>query len=168
MLERHVLAPPVPVAARLLLLLLAAPTQPSSQATHIDPRASTGSPAAPCLWQSFSAKWTCPTCCGEQHHCMCHLWAIGGVARPLIAPMPCGVPCGVSYSLTFSVCAVNHAQKPARNTRLVNRSVTPPPGSNGTTDIAARAAPASPLHATKLTHGCYAAGARWAELYLHT
>jgi hypothetical protein len=48
-------------------------------------------------------------------------------------------------SLTLSVCAVNQAQNPARNTLLVNRSLMPPPGNSGTMLSAARPEPTSPL-----------------------
>lgn len=48
-------------------------------------------------------------------------------------------------SLTLRVCAANHAQKPARNTLLVNRSLMPPPGKRGTMLSAARPELASPL-----------------------
>jgi hypothetical protein len=43
-------------------------------------------------------------------------------------PLACPTP---AAARTLSVCAVNHAQKPARNTRLANMSLTPLPGSMG-------------------------------------
>lgn len=45
--------------------------------------------------------------------------------------------------LTFIICATPHAEKPAKNTQLLNRSHMPPPGSMGMPAGSASAASAS-------------------------
>jgi len=49
--------------------------------------------------------------------------------------------CCVCQGPTFKHCATAQPAKPAMNTRLLNRSATPPPGSAGTTKAAASRPP---------------------------
>jgi hypothetical protein len=76
--------------------------------------------------------------------------AFGKCAAPPLAQSP--------SVRTLSVCAVNHAQNPDRNTRLVKSSLMPDPGSAGNTNAAASSGTFRPPNVKLLSLCVCAAG----------